>query len=103
MSALGQKQTCAVYKPMSAKCHKRNDAVQQKAPYLITASTRASTDVEIARPSAFAVLRLITSSYCRRLDRQVGRLFALEDAIDVAAARRNWSMMSGHRRSNHQR
>ena len=63
MSALGQKQTCAVYKPMSAKCHKRTYAVQQRVLYSITASTRASTDVGIVRPSAFAVLRLITSSY----------------------------------------
>ena len=36
-------------------------------------------------PSAFAVLRLITSSiFGRRLHRQVGGPLALEDAIDVA-------------------
>ena len=36
-------------------------------------------------PSALAVLRLIASFVLgRRLHRQVGRLFALQDAIDVA-------------------
>ena len=35
-------------------------------------------------PSAFAVLRLMTDLFCRRLHRQVGRLFALEDPADVA-------------------
>ena len=37
------------------------------------------------RPSALAVLRLITSSYLvGALHRQIGRLLALEDAVDVA-------------------
>ena len=31
----------------------------------------------------------------RRLDRQVARLLALEDAIDVPGPRRNWSTTSG--------
>ena len=51
----------------------------------ITSSARASRVGGTSRPSALAVLRLITSSYlvgC--LHRQVGRLLALEDAIDVA-------------------
>ena len=55
------------------------------APYSITSSARASSDGGTSRPSALAVLRLMTSSILvRRLHRQVGRLLALEDAIDVA-------------------
>ena len=53
----------------------------------ITSSARASSIGGTSRPSALAVLRLITSSNLRRLlNRQVGGLFALEDAIDVDAA-----------------
>ena len=51
----------------------------------ITSSARASSVGGTSRPSALAVLRLMTSSYlvgC--LHRQVGRLLALEDAVDVA-------------------
>ncbi len=45
---------------------------------------RAATAAR-SRPSALAVLRLITSLVLgRRLHRQVGRLLALEDAVDVA-------------------
>ena len=51
----------------------------------ITSSARASSVGGTSRPSAFAVLRLITSSYLvGALHRQVGRLLALEDAVDVA-------------------
>ena len=51
----------------------------------ITSSARASTIGGTSRPSALAVLRLITRLVLgRRLHRQVGRLLALEDAIDVA-------------------
>ena len=50
----------------------------------ITSSARASRAAGILRPSAFAVLRLITSSYfVGRLHRQVGGLFAPQDAIDI--------------------
>ena len=58
MSALGQKRTCAVHKPMSAKCQKRT-----LCTYSIISSARASSAVGTSRPSAFAVLRLMTSSY----------------------------------------
>ena len=54
-----------------------------EASYSITSSARASRVGGISIPSAFAVLRLITSSNlvgaCR-----VGRLLTLQDAIDVA-------------------
>ena len=51
----------------------------------ITSSARASSDGGTVRPSALAVLRLIDQLVLgRRLHRQVGRLLALEDAIDVA-------------------
>ena len=47
-------------------------------------SARARTVAGRSRPSAFAVLRLTTSSYLfGRLDRQFGWLLAPEDAIDV--------------------
>ena len=55
--------------------------------YSITSSARASTVGGTSRPSAFAVLRLMTSLVLgRRLHRQIGRLLALEDAIDVAGS-----------------
>jgi hypothetical protein len=50
MSALGQKLTHAVQQISSVF-------------YSITSSARASSDGGIATPSAFAVLRLINSSY----------------------------------------
>jgi hypothetical protein len=53
--------------------------------YSITSSARASSIGGTSRPSALAVLRLITSLvFGRRLLRQVGRLLALQDATDVA-------------------
>jgi hypothetical protein len=59
MSALGQKQTCAAQERMSAKCQKRTSAKF----YSITSPARASTAGGTVRPRAFAVLRLIASSY----------------------------------------
>ena len=52
----------------------------------ITSSARASSEsAALSRPSALAVLRLIDQLVLgRRLHRQVGRLLALEDAIDIA-------------------
>ena len=98
MSALGQKQTFAVQKGMSAlppkadMCGATSDVrfvpiadMHDCCRYSITSSARASTDGGIVRPSAFAVLRLIDQLVLgRRLHRQIGRLLALEDAIDVA-------------------
>ena len=53
--------------------------------YSITSSARASSVGGTSRPSALAVLRLIDQLVLgRRLHRQVGRLLALEDAVDVA-------------------
>src|SRR4051794_32881496 len=50
----------------------------------ITSSARASSCGGTSRPSVFAVLRLITSSYLvGALDGQIGGLLTLEDAIDV--------------------
>jgi len=72
MSALGQKQTCAAHKLMSALPPKATSnasfsmsALGQKwtsAGYSITSSVVASSDGDTFRPSAFAALRLITSS-----------------------------------------
>ena len=51
----------------------------------ITSSARASSDGGTSRPSALAVLRLITSSnFVGCLHRQIGRLLAFEDAVDIA-------------------
>ena len=50
--------------------------------YSITSSARASTAGGIVRPSAFAVLRLMTRSNLRRLlDGQVGGFGPLEDLV----------------------
>jgi hypothetical protein len=48
---------------MSALGQKRTHAVQQEDRYSINSLARASTAGGIARPSALAVLRLITNSY----------------------------------------
>jgi hypothetical protein len=53
-----QKQTCAVQLGMSAMGQKRTSAV-----YSITSSARPISVFGTLRPSALAVLRLITSSY----------------------------------------
>ncbi len=65
--------------------HVRFVPIADIAAYSITSSARASSDGGTSRPSALAVLRLSTSLVLgRRLHRQVGRLLALEDAVDVA-------------------
>ena len=51
--------------------------------YSITSSARASSDCGTVSPSALAVLRLMVNSY-RRLHREIARLLALENAIDIA-------------------
>jgi hypothetical protein len=48
---------------MSHSCQNLTHALQQARLYSITSSARASTEVGTSRPSAFAVLRLIVSSY----------------------------------------
>jgi hypothetical protein len=57
MSALGQKQTCAVHEAMSAKCQWRTSD-----RYSITSSARSRNDPGIVRQSALAVVRFTTSS-----------------------------------------
>src|SRR5262249_106019 len=47
----------------AAQCQSRPNAPQQKNLYSITSSASAGKLWGIVRPSAFAVLRLITSSY----------------------------------------
>jgi hypothetical protein len=57
---------------------------EQAAFHSITSSASASSVGGISRPSAFAVLRLMTSMYLvGELDRKVGRLLALKNAVDV--------------------
>ena len=58
--------------------------------YSITSSARASSVGGTSRPSAFAVLRLMTSSnLVGACTGKIGRLGALEDAIDVDAGLRD--------------
>ena len=59
---------------MSALCQKRTFV-----RYSITASAPASSARGTLRPSALAVLMLITSSYLTGLDGKLARLFALKD------------------------
>ena len=62
-----------------------SSVMNSRRSHSITSSARASTVAGTSRPSALAVLRLIDQLVPgRRLHRQVGRLLALEDAIDVA-------------------
>ena len=74
MSALGQKRTVSGISAMSALPPKADIAQRDRdvrfvpkadigEDYSITSSARARTDGSTARPSALAVLRLITSSY----------------------------------------
>ena len=74
MSAMGQKQTFAVQKRMSAlppiadMCSAKRDVrfvpiADIALCYSIIASARASSACGMVRPSALAVLRLSTSSY----------------------------------------
>src|SRR6516164_11270905 len=79
MSALGQKRTLRLLSPMSALPPKADIGTHSRdvrfvpgadilrcgrdRPYSSTSSARARTDGGTARPSALAVLRLITSSY----------------------------------------
>jgi hypothetical protein len=48
---------------MSGREHLQQNCTYKTPPYSITSSARASTVVGISRPSALAVLRLMTSSY----------------------------------------
>ena len=80
--ATGQRTSLDVRKvPIAANMHRSKSAL-----YSITSSARASTRrAARSRPSALAVLRLMIELVLgRRLHRQVGRLLALEDAVDVA-------------------
>ena len=56
---------------------------------------RGRAEAGTVKPSAFAVLRLMTSVLGGLLNRQVGGLSALEDAVDVACC---LSELVGHRR-----
>ena len=71
-----------------ASAGKRRRAAEQRdelaAHHSITSSARASSVGGMSRPSALAVLRLITNSILgRRLHRQVGWLLAFEDTVYI--------------------
>src|SRR6516225_10566847 len=58
-----QKRTLRQRKQMSALCQKQTFCAAANSRYSITSSARASSDCGTVSPSAFAVLRLMTSSY----------------------------------------
>ena len=80
MSALGQKQTCAVHKPMSALCQKRT--FRHSFDHLVGAGEHCRRNCEIQCLGGLEIDHQLV--FGRRLHREVGRLLALEDAIDIA-------------------
>ena len=62
MSVAARKRQLATKVRCVVKGHKETFALQQRASYSITSSAVASIVCETLRPSAFAVLRLITNS-----------------------------------------
>ncbi len=71
-------------RPRGRRAAEKRDELAALA-HSITSSARASSVGGTSRPSALAVLRLIDQFVLgRRLHRQVGRLLAFEDAIDIA-------------------
>ena len=73
--------------PRAATRRRAAEQRDELAPlHSITSSARASSVGGTSRPSALAVLRLMTSSnLVGCMHRQVGRLLALEDAADIDA------------------
>ena len=84
MSALGQKQTCAVHNVMSALPPKGANSGHQERlfDHLVGAGEQRSAAREAERLGGLEVDDQLVLGW--RLHRQVGRLLALEDAIDVA-------------------
>src|SRR6478752_4389702 len=79
MSALGQKQTCAVHQRMSALCHKRTFG--HSFDQLVGALLELKRNIESERLGGLEIDHQLVLG--RRLHWKVGRLLALEDAIDV--------------------
>src|SRR5438094_433618 len=71
--------------PVVPRTQSARHSVPHCAIYSIASSAIASSVGSTSRPRALAVLRLMTiSESARKLHRQVARLLALEDAIDIA-------------------
>jgi hypothetical protein len=81
---------------MSALCQEPTYAAQQNARYfdhLVGGGEQHRRDFKSQRFGDLVVDDELV--FGRRLHRQLGRLFALEDAIDVIGRLPNWSATSG--------
>jgi hypothetical protein len=81
MSALGQKQTCAMHRPMSALGHKGTPAPF----YSIISSAGPSRESGVLRPRAFAGLRLIIIFKLRGVDPAPRGLLVRDDGQEPQA------------------
>ena len=81
MSALGQKQTCAAHRPMSALCQKRTFG--HSFDQLVGALLELRGYVEAERLRRLKIDDQL--EFRRQLHWQLGRLCAFEDAINVAS------------------
>ena len=79
MSALGHKRTCAVHKPMSAKCQKRT--LPELFDDFVSASKEPLWHFEAKRFSRLKIYGEFVLGW--RLHWKVTRFLALKDAIDV--------------------
>jgi hypothetical protein len=91
MSALGQKQTFAVHKPMSALPPKADMCVS--FDHFVSAGEYGRRHSEAKRLGRFQIEHQLGLG--RRLHRKVGGLLALEDAVDILAACPNGATGSG--------
>src|SRR5262249_25285895 len=74
-----QKRTLIERVRMSALCHKRTSVAS--FDHIVSATEQQRWHVEVHRLGGLEIDDQF--KLCRRLDREVGRLLALEDAVDV--------------------
>ena len=89
-----KKSVCGRDRPSREPC--LTDVKARSLGHSITSSARNISDCGMVRPSALAVLRLMTSSYLIGFwNRQIGRFLPRRMRSTYSAARRYWSMRSG--------